>query len=219
MRFLDSWTELSLFDLVRLLAPAVFLAAAVFLPGRRVARWTAFLLALAIPWLRELGTSALIAGGWVALWLLVAWQAGVVKVSAASRPLAATRGTLETGAVGFLLALSVLALLVAAVARQDLGPEDGRRASLGVLIVGLGLLHLMLRRHGRRATLAFAALGLGLQVLDGVARGAQVPATLPVQGAVLLGTALAVVLAVRIASNRELHTGSAWISDAHDLHD
>lgn len=218
MRFLDSWTELSPFDLVRLLLPAGCLIVAAFVPGRRLSRIVALLVAASIPMLRELGVSPWVSAGWVLLWLAVAWQAGLANESA-SRPLAATRGALEAGAVGLLLALAVLALLIASVARQDLAPEDARRGSLGVLMIGLGLLHLMLRRHARRATVAFGALGLGLQVLDGAARGSQVGETLPAQGGVLLGTVLAVALTIRLAGSREQIAGSAWVSDAHDLHD
>lgn len=218
MRFLDSWTELAPFDLVRLLLPAGCLIIAAFIPGRRLSRVIAVVMAASIPTLRELGVSPWVTAGWIVLWLAIAWQSGSAK-EAAPRPLAATRGSFEAGTVGVLLALSVLALLVSAVARQDLAPEDARRASLGVLLVGLGLLHLMLRRHARRATVAFGALGLGLQVLDGAARGSQVGETLPPQGGVLLATALGVALAIRLAGSRERLAGSAWVSDAHDLHD
>ncbi|HEY7600159.1 MAG TPA: hypothetical protein VH741_09550 [Candidatus Limnocylindrales bacterium] len=218
MHFLDSWTELSPLDLVRVLFPAACLVVAAFVPGRRVSRVVAVLLALSVPLLHELGTAPWVGAGWVAFWLLVAWQAGLAK-EAAPRPLAPTRGALEAGTIGFLLALSVLALLVAAVARQDLGPEEARRASLGALIVGLGLLHLMLRRHARRATVAFGALGYGLQVLEAAARGAQVGGTLSSQGGVLIATGVTAALAVRLASSREQLAGSAWVSDAHDLHD
>jgi len=54
----------------------------------------------------------------------------------------------------------VLLLLVAA-SRQALEPPGTRLTSLGVLLVGFGLLHLMLRRHLRRALVSFGALGLG----------------------------------------------------------
>ena len=113
----------------------------------------------------------------------------------------------------------VLGLLIAAVARQDLSPEDGRRASYGLLLLGLGLLHLMLRRHVRRAIVGFGALGLGFQVLDGAARGAQVALGALAQGPPLLATTIAVALAIRLARGRERHASSAWVSDAHDLHD
>lgn len=218
MQFLESWTEIAPFDLLRLLMPVAFLAAVVVLPGVRVARLAALGVALLIPFLRELGASPLLSAAWCALWLLVAWGAGVPE-GAAQRPLAAHRGGLEAGTVGLLLGLVLLALLIAAVARQDLSPEDARRASYGALILALGLIHLMMRGHARRAGVAFASLGLGLQVLDGAARAAQVPATLPPAGAVLLATAIAVALAMRVAVSRERLAGTAWVSDAHDLHD
>lgn len=218
MGFLESWAELSPFDLARLMAPAAFLIAAAFLPGVRVARIAAVAVALAIPFLRELGASPLLTGGWCVLWLLVAWGAGVPE-GVARRPLAPTRGVLESGTVGLLLGVLLLALLIAAVARQDLSPEDARRASYGVLVMVVGIIHLMLRRHARRAGVAFASLGLGLQVLEGAARSAQVPETLLPGGAVLLATAIAAALATRVASIRERIAGTAWVSDAHDLHD
>jgi len=77
----------------------------------------------------------------------------------------------------------------------------------------------MLRRHVRRALVAFAAMGLGVQILDGVARDSQVPQMLPAAGNVLLGTTIAIALAARIAGIRERQADSAWVSDAHDLHD
>jgi hypothetical protein len=217
VQFLESWSELSPFDLLRLLAPAGFLIAAVFLPGVRVARLAALGVALAIPMLRELGTSPILTAAWSVLWLLVAWAAGAPE--GARRPLADRRGRVEAGTVGILLGLALLALLVVAVARQDLSPEDARRASYGALILTLGLIHLMMRGHARRAGVSFASLGLGLQVLDGAARAAQVPQTLPQGGAVLIATAIAVALAMRVAASRERLAGTAWVSDAHDLHD
>ncbi|TMQ73653.1 MAG: hypothetical protein E6K81_03640 [Candidatus Eisenbacteria bacterium] len=218
MQFLASWSELSAFDLLRLLAPPGFLIAALLLPGVRVARVAALGVALAIPLLHELGTSPPLTAAWSALWLLVAWAAGA-REGAARRPLAHPRGRVEAGTVGMLLGLALLALLVVAVARQDLSPEDARRASLGALILSLGLIHLMMRGHARRAGVSFASLGLGLQVLDGAARAAQVPQTLPQGGAVLIATAIAVALAMRVAASRERLAGTAWVSDAHDLHD
>jgi hypothetical protein len=218
VQFLESWTELSPFDLLRLMAPATFLTAVAFLPGVKVARLAAVGVALTVPFLRELGVSPALTAAWSALWLLVAWGAGVPD-GAARRPLAARRGGLEASTVGLLLGLVLLVLLIAAVARQDLSPEDARRASYGALILSLGLIHLMTRGHARRAGVAFASLGLGLQVLDGAARAAQVPETLPPGGVVLLATAMAVALAMRMAISREGLAGTAWVSDAHDLHD
>ena len=218
MQFLESWTELPPLDLLRLLAPAAFVTAAALLPGVRVARLAAIGVALTLPFLRELGGSPLLTGAWSALWLLVALGAGAPE-GVARRPLATRRGGLESGTVGFLLGLVLVSLLIAAVARQDLSPEDARRASFGALVLTLGLIHLLLRGHARRAGVAFASLGLGLQVLDGAARAAQVPETLPPGGAVLLATTIAVALAMRVAVSREHLAGTAWVSDAHDLHD
>lgn len=218
MHFLESWTELSPFDLLRMLAPAAFLTAAAILPGVWIARLAALGVALSLPFLRELGASPPLSAAWSVLWLLIAWGAGVPE-GAARRPLATRRGGIEAGTVGLLLGLVLVALLIAAVARQDLSPEDARRASFGVLVLSLGLIHLMMRGHARRAGVAFASLGLGLQVLDGAARAAQVPETLPPGGGVLLVTAIAVALAMRVAISRERLAGTAWVSDAHDLHD
>lgn len=218
MHFLDAWTRLSALDLVRLMLPVSLLAIATFLPGRRVARGAALAVAVVLPTVRELGTGAIGTVAWVLLWIAIAWQAGDPH-GQYDRPQVTRQGGVESGMVGLLIGLALLGLLVAAVARQNLSPEDGRRASFGLLLMVLGLLQLMLRRHVLRATLAFGSLGLGLQVLDSAARAAQVPGTAPAPGAVLLGTAVAVALATRIARGRERTVGSAWVSDAHDLHD
>lgn len=77
MHFLESWTELSPFDLIRLLGPPALLTAVAFLPGMRVVRLAALGVALTIPFLRELGASPLLTAAWSALWLVVAWAAGV----------------------------------------------------------------------------------------------------------------------------------------------
>ena len=214
MHFTDTWTELQVLDLVRLLAPVGLLLLSLLVPGRHVARPATALVALSIPWLPELGPPAL-AAGWALLWLFVSWRAGAGPREVAPRP----GGGAEPGLVGFGVGLALLALLLAGVARQDLAPEDGRRASWGLLVLGIGLLHLMMRRHAQRALVGFAAMGLGLQMLHGVARGAELPDALPGRGLVLVATALAAALLTRIARGRERVTGSAWISDAHDLHD
>jgi hypothetical protein len=215
---LQSWTELSIFDLVRLLGPAGILVASAFVPGVGVGRLAALGVAVTIPFLRELGADAVLTAGWVVLWLLVAWSAGA-PVGVARRPVATTRSAVESGMVGLALGAVLLGLLIAAVARQDLSPEDARRASYGALLIVTGILHLMLRRHARRAGVGFASLGLGLQVLDGAARAAQVPGTLPAPGAVLVVTVIAAALTIRVAMLRERMAGTAWVSDAHDLHD
>lgn len=218
MHFFDAWSELPPFDLVRLVVPLGFLTLGTLLPGGRAARLAALGVAAGIPLLRELAVPAWMGAGWTALWVFVAWRSGSDPESA-PRPLAPTRSVLESGTVGLLLGLLLLALLVAAVARQDMSPEEGRRASYGAALLGVGLLHLMLRRHLRRSALGFAALGLGLQVLNGAARDAQVPGVTSSGGGVLLATFLAIALATRIASGRERLAGTAWVGDAHDLHD
>jgi hypothetical protein len=77
----------------------------------------------------------------------------------------------------------------------------------------------MLRRHAARAATAFAAMGLGLQLLQGAVRTVVTAGGAPPDGLPLGATALAVVLAARIGAVRIATTGSAWVSDAHDLHD
>jgi hypothetical protein len=128
-------------------------------------------------------------------------------------------GGLESGTVGLLLGPALLALLIAGVARLDLDAALTRQCSLGVLLVSLGFLHLMLRRHAVRAATAFAAMGLGLQLLQGAVRTVVTTGGAPPPGLPLVATALAVVLAERIGAARITTTGSAWVSDAHDLHD
>jgi hypothetical protein len=218
VEFLDCWTELTLPDLLRLLAPALFLTLATLLPGVRIVRLAAIGVALTIPLVEELGVSPRFTVAWSALWLLIAW-ASRGQEGAARRPLAARHGVLEASTVGLLLGIVLMALLIAAVARQALSPEEARRASYGALLLMLGLLHLMLHGHVRRAGVAFGSLGLGLQVLESAAREAQVFVALNPGGSVLLATVLAAALAMRVASSRERLAGTAWVSDAHDLHD
>jgi hypothetical protein len=218
VHFLDAWTQTSPFDLARLLLPAGLLALAAFVPGRGTGRVAAAAVAIAVLFLGELGPLVPIGLGWAALWGCVAWRVGRGG-SRSSRPFPWHSGGIESGAVGLLLGLALLALLIAAVARQDLPADDGRRASYGLLAVCVGLLQLMLRRDAVRSLLAFATLGLGLQVLSHVARDALLPRADAENGAVLMATALAVALADRLARIREQDAGSAWVSDAHDLHD
>jgi hypothetical protein len=56
-------------------------------------------------------------------------------------------------------------------------------------------------------------------MLHGAARGAELPDALPARGLILAATAIAIALVTRIARGRTRVVGSAWISDAHDLHD
>jgi hypothetical protein len=218
VHFLDAWAELSAFDLARLLAPLALLGVATFIPGRVTSRLAALGVAVVIPFWRELATPPVVTAGWVALWLVLALHGGKSH-AAARRPLAASRSVLESGSVGILLGLALGLLLVTAVARQDMSAEETRRASAGALLVVIGLLHLMLRRHIRSAMVGFAAFGLGIQLLDGAAQGAQLDPS-PVTGqAILLAAWLAVILASRVAGARTRYAGTAWVSDAHDLHD
>lgn len=218
MHFLDAWAELSVLDLVRLLAPIGLLASATFIPGRAVMRLAALGVAALLPFFKELGASPVFTVGWVALWLTLAVRLGR-REETARRPLAAGRNLLESGLVGLLLALALGLILVTSVARQDMSVEETRRASAGVGLVVVGLLHLMLRRHIRSAMVGFATFGLGLQLLDGASQGAQLDPSPLVPAAILTASWLAVILASRVASARERYAGTAWVSDAHDLHD
>jgi hypothetical protein len=217
MHFIDAWTSLPPLDLIRLLLPAGFLVLAVFVPGRGTARLAALGVALCLPLVRELEVPRTLLVAWVALWVAIAWQAG--RVTAGARRSLTTRlAGMEPGTVGLLIGAALLVLLLAAVARQDLAPEESRRVAYAMLLIDLGLLHLMLRRHALRAAVAFGALGLGVQVLDGMARHAEVAAAPPSPG-VVLATAIAVAMTVRLAGSRERAAGTAWVSDAHDLRD
>jgi len=219
MHFLDAWLEISPLDLARLLAPLALLTLSAFLPGLRVGQITAIGVGLSLPWLHELGAPPAVVGAWVVLWLLVGWWRPGDPEETARRPLAQTRGTAETHTVGLALGLALTLLLLAAVARQDMSSEDTRRVSLGAALISMGILHLMLRRHIRRAMTGFAAMGLGLQVLEGAARTAEIGPSPHTSTALLLATTLSMGLALRLAIARERHAGTAWVSDAHDLHD
>jgi hypothetical protein len=214
----EFWFGLPPQDLLRLLLPAVLLALATLLPGRGVARAASFGVALAVPFLRELGTPAPITFAWSALWALVGWQVGRATPGPLP-PRRARPGGVESGAVGILIGGTLMLLMIISLARQDLEPAVGRRVVMALLLLGLGVLHLMLRRHVRRSAVAFAALGLGLQVLEGAARGSEIAGSAPATGAVWLATAIAVALVLKVGRARERFAGEAWVSDAHDLHD
>lgn len=216
MHFLDAWSSLPPLDLVRLLLPVGALLLATLAPGPVPARIAALIVTADLPFLRELGPPALIAG-WVILWLAIAWWAGPPGAGARAATSAPHRGV-EPGAVGLLVSVALLVLLVAALARYDLDADPARRAGAAVALMGVGLAHLMVRRHVRRAAVGFGALGLGLQLLDSLARASVlgVPAA---SFAVLLATAAAVALAIRLGATRVRVAGSEWVSDAHDLHD
>ena len=217
MHFIDSWVALPPLDLARLLLPAAFLLLAVMLPGRGPARMGSLGVALCLPLQHELELPARLLAVWVVLWITIAWQAGRVT-SGARRAFTTRLAGMEPGTVALLIGAALLVLLLAAVGRQNLSLEDTRRVAFGLFLLVLGLLHLMLRRHALRAAVAFGALGLGLQVLDGMARRSEVGPASPASG-VVLATAIAVALTVRIAGSRERAAGTAWVSDAHDLRD
>ncbi len=218
MHLLDAWTSLPSADLVRLLGIPVAVLLALLLPGRRVSGAAALIIALACVRLTELAAPWPVRALWVLLWALVAWQAGG-EGHERERPRPARRAGFEAGAVALPLGFTLLALLLAAVSRQSLEPLDARRASLGALTLGVGLLHLMMRRHVRRALVAFAAMGLGLELLTAAARAADVTHRGTPAGAALAATATLIVLARRIAGARERYAHSPSIADAHELVD
>lgn len=218
MHFLDAWSELSALDLARSLAPLALLGVAIFIPGRISSRLAALGVAALIPFWRELAAPPALRIGWVVLWLMLALYTSR-RHHAAPRPLAAGRSLLESGSVGTLLALVLGLLLVTTVARQEMVFEETRRTAAGVMLIVIGVLHLMLRRHIASAMLGFGAFGLGLQLLDGAARTADIDPS-PLAGpSILLAAFLAVILSVRVATARARFAGTAWVSDAHDLHD
>jgi hypothetical protein len=218
MHLLEAWTVLAPIELARLLGMPVAILLAALLPGRRIAAAAAIVVTVGIAALDELAVPSLVRAGWVALWLLVAWQAGARGHDVGSRP-PRRRGAFEAGAVALPLGGGLLLLLLAALARQGLASADARRASLGALVLGAGLLHLMLRRHARRALVAFAALGLGLELLAASARAADVLHAGPPAGGALAAAMVAVALTTRVVDGRERFAGSPMVTDAHDLHD
>ncbi len=218
MHLLEAWTTLGPLHLARLLALPGIMLVATLLPGRVLARGAALLASAAVLLLGEMAVPWWIHAVWVAVWLAIAWQAGMRdRPELPKRP--ERRRGFEAGAVALPLGLALLALMLAAVWRQTFQPEDARRASLGALLVGLGLLHLMMRRHVRRATLAIGCLGVGLELLTASARAADVAHEGSPPGTALLATVLAATIVTRIADGRERYAGSAFVSDAHELQD
>jgi hypothetical protein len=218
VRFLDTWTQLPALDLARLLLPALCFGLVIGIPGRVAARIGAAGVALSLLLVPEMLPTPLRLG-WVGLWALVAWQMGIAPSPPADAPISRRLGLFESGTIGLVLGVALLALLVAGIARQDMPPAEGRRASDGLLVLCLGLLHLMLRRHIVRSAIAWTALGLGSQVLERVASDALLPGAAGLSWGVLVATAIAAALAPRVAAIRERIAGTAWVSDAHDLHD
>ena len=218
MHLLEAWTSLGPLHLARLLALPGAILVATLLPGRVLARSAALVGAAAVLFLAEMDVDAWIRAAWVLAWLAIAWQAGLPeRPDLLPRP--TRRRGFEAGAVALPLGLALLALMLAAVWRQAFQPEDARRASLGALLVGLGLLHLMMRRHVRRAAVAMGSLGVGLELLTASARAVDVSHEGAPAGSALLATALAATIVTRIAEGRERYAGSAFVSDAHELQD
>jgi hypothetical protein len=219
MHLLEAWAQLGPFHLARLLALPAAILFATLLPGRALSRGAAIVAALGVMLLTELAVPLATRLAWALVWAAIAWQSGRADRVAVRRPAPARRRAFEAGAVALPLGLALLALMIAALSRQPLHVEDARRASLGALLVGLGLLHLMMRRHVRRAVLAVGALGVGLELLTAAGRAVDVAHEGPPAGAALLATIMAIILMLRVAHGRERHAGSVFVSDAHELQD
>lgn len=224
MQIFDAWVSLAPGEFARLLGIPAALLVAALLPGRGIVRLAASVVAVLVLRSPELGASAPVAFGWAALWAFVAWRGGANGGSGdpaerAERVASRLRHGVESGVIALPLGLALVGLMLAALARQQLDPIDSRRATVGALVLGAGLLHVMLRRHVRRATLAFAAVGLGLELLAASARAMDAAGEGAPAGAALLATALVVVLVLRVGSARERHAGSPLVSDAHELRD
>jgi len=222
VHFLDAWTRLDPTEFARLMLAPACVMLSIALPGRRVSGFACLGLAIAAliapdaggePYLSTLFTRMM----WAVLWL--ALGAAITRVPPDPDPDSALRrGGVESGAVGFSLGLALFTLLVAALARADLDEHLSREASCALLLISLGLIHLLVRRHVLRAALAFAALGFGLDRLVRSAEAQQLPPPTADELAVWLATAIAVALVVRIARLRQAG-GGAWVNRAHDLHD
>lgn len=208
---MDSLSALA--SLIPVWLPAAFVIAAVFLPGRRVARVAALGVAAAVL-IAQVFPFWPLGLMWTVLWGTIAWAVGLDH-----SPRGIHAGGAESGIIALLIGMALLALLIAATLRQNLPAHDASDVAGGLLLLGLGLLHLMLRRNAVRAAIGFASLGMGLQVLLLAARRASL-GSLPADPiAVTLATAIAAALAIRIGRARRADLGSALVSDAHDLHD
>ena len=223
MHFLDAWTRLSPNDFARLIIAPASVTLSMVLPGRRASAAACLGLAAAAliapdPAAAALSETILPRIAWALLWIALA--AAITRVPADPPPDSSMRrGGVESGAVGLLLGLALFTLLVAALARADLDERLSREASYALLLMALGLVHLMLRRHVLRAALAFGALGFGLDRLVRAAQAQQLPGEEVQPLAVWLATALALLLVVRIARLRLDAGGGVWVNSAHDLHD
>ncbi|MEO5618558.1 MAG: hypothetical protein ABIS67_12355 [Candidatus Eisenbacteria bacterium] len=218
MHFLDAWTSLPILDQLRLLAPALVMALAIMLPGRRLAAVLALGLAITIPVSGAIPGGWALAAGWGVLWLVTGGVLYRAARAGMRRP-AERRGGFESTLIGLMLGVPLFGLLAVAIARQNLPFATTRDATAGALFLALGLIHLMVRRHVLRSVLGWGFAGFGLQALQ-AATAASLPASLaPPKAAVLLATAITLALVLRIGLARARWAGSAWLSDAHDLHD
>ena len=217
MHFLDAWTRLSPLELGRFLLAPICVAIAIVLPGRRIAALASVGLAIASLITPDPGPLPLVVG-WLLLWLALA--AYLTRASSDPPPdPSVRRGGIESGAVGLLLGLAMLTLLVAALARADLDDRVSREASAGLLLITLGLIHLMLRRHVLRAALAYGAMGMGLERMVLTANAQQLPGGDAPAAAVWFASVLAIGIVARVARLRLGGGGGAWVTGAHDLHD
>lgn len=216
MTFLDAWS-LPPLDLVRILLPVIALAVPLVVPGARTAAVAAFAMAAVLVVSPLVDLPPGLRAGWIALWALLGL--GLWRLPAAP-PAGAGRGAgFEAAVIGLAVGGGLIAVMVFAIARQDMPPPITRRLTLALAVIGLGLLQLMLRRHIVRGASGFAALALGVQVLDSAALAAQLPGT-PSSGATTLAAAaLAAALTFRLGESRRRHASGPWVSDAHDLHD
>lgn len=218
MHFLDAWTSLPFLDQARLLGPALVMVLAIVLPGRRIAALLALGFAVTIPASGAFGGGRPLAAGWGVLWLVVAGVLYRAARAGMKRP-AERRGGFESTLAGLMLGLPLFALLAIAIARQDLPLAATRAATAGSLFLALGLIHLMVRRHVLRSVLGWGFAGFGLQVLQAATLGSLPASLAPHPAVVLLATAVTLLLVLRIGLARAQWAGSAWLSDAHDLHD
>ena len=109
--------------------------------------------------------------------------------------------------------------MLAAVWRQTFEPDDARRASLGALLVGLGLLHLMMRRHVRRAPIAWARWASGSSCSPRPRAPWTSRTRARPRAARCWRQHSAITIVTRIADARERYAGSPFVTDAHELQD
>lgn len=217
MGYAESWTGLTPLEIIRLLLPTGFLVLSVLLPGRRATRLAAFGVALGVAMLPELFAFPWLAPAWAGLWLMVAILAGTGP--APTQRWSQAVPWFEASMVGAVLVSGLLLLLFVSISRQDVSDPLARRAGIGIVALGLGLLHLVVRLNIRRSIVAWAAIGLGLELLTGAAEEVLFQERIAPPGTVLLATAISLALVTRIAMTRLGIGAGGRVSEAHDLHD